>query len=110
MKDPSDQDVGWGAVLKVNAKMAVGLIAVGYGWLCWQPDSPQYYGFWIIAVLCFAGGSLSILGACVEALRLILRLRRWKRYQSIGTTPRADRMAQEDELVAHGRADGRHRP
>ena len=50
-----------------------------------------------------ASGAVSFGKALIQIVRLLWGLRRWGRYQRQGTTPRADQMARETELVKMGR-------
>ncbi len=104
MNDPSDQDIGWGTILRINAQFAFGALIFFYGWLCWQGVSVKWWGLWIIAMICLVGGAIQIIQAAVEAFKLILRLRRWKKYQKMGVKPRADHMAQDSDFEDGGPA------
>jgi len=52
--------------------------------------------------MCFVGGAIQIIQATVEAVSLILRLRRWSKYQKLGASPRADHMAQDSDFEDGG--------
>lgn len=102
MSDPSKQDIGWGKVLRINAQFAFGALILFYGWLCWQGVSLKWWGLWPLAIMCFVGGAIQIIQAAVEAVSLILRLRRWGKYRDQGVSPRADHMAQDSDFEDGG--------
>lgn len=100
MSDPTKQDIGWGKVLRINAKLVFGALILFYGWLSWQGVSAKWWGLWLLAMLCFFGGAIQVIGGVVEAIQLILRLRRWKDFQNMGSRPRADHMVQDRDFDA----------
>lgn len=102
MSDPSKQDIGWGKVLRINAQFAFGALILFYGWLCWQGVSLKWWGLWPLAVMCFVGGAIQIIKAVVEAVSLIRRLRRWRKFEKLGARPRADHMAQDSDFEDGG--------
>ncbi|WP_297339524.1 hypothetical protein [Pseudophaeobacter sp.] len=101
MSDPSKQDIGWGKIFAINMQFAFGALILFLGWLCWQGVSVKWWGLWLLAVLCFAGGGCQVIIATVEAVKLFNRLRRWKRYQRLGSKPRADTMAHDEGFETH---------
>lgn len=106
MNNPGDQDIGWGKVLQINVKLAFGALILCYGWLCWQGVSAKWWGLWLLAMLCFIGGAVQIIGAAFEAIKLISRLRHWRKYQRLGAELRADRMAQDHDFASHSPKNG----
>ncbi len=97
------QDIGWKPVLRINALFASAFVALFYGWLCWQMASPEWWGFWLIAFLSGFGGALQFLRATFETIGLLLRLRRWRRFENSGVTPRADPMVKDADFERGGR-------
>ncbi len=102
MSDPTKQDIGWGRVLKINLQYAFGTLIIFIGWLCWRGVSLKWWGLSLMAVICFAGGAIQVIQATVEAVQMILKLRRWKRYERLGSRPRADHMAQDHDFTDGG--------
>lgn len=98
----NEQKITWPAIIKVNLRFVGGALAVGYGWLAWQMTSKEWWGFGLIAVLAGLGGASVLMGASYEAIQLILRQRRWKRFEASGARPRADPMANDDDLSRGG--------
>ena len=90
MSDPSKQDVGWRAILNVNARFVSGCIALAYGWLCWQMASKEWWAFWGIAVLCVVGGGAQMIAASFKAIELIRARSRWRKLARRGKAPKAD--------------------
>lgn len=104
MNDPVKQEIGWSDVVRINLQIIGGLLASGYGWVCWQiaNSAPEWWAFWGIAYLAYAGGVLMIGKGLVRATRLIRNLRRWRRYERLGSTPKADHMVRDEDFGPGG--------
>tara|TARA_R110002072_G_scaffold150788_2_gene299371 strand:- start:9709 stop:10026 length:318 start_codon:yes stop_codon:yes gene_type:complete len=102
MSTPSDQQITWHGVLQVNLRAAGGCLILGYGWLCWEMASPQYWGFWLAAALSGAGGASLLSGALYKTCTLIGGQRRWNKLKNQGTEPRADRQPVRDDFKDGG--------
>tara|TARA_R110002072_G_scaffold266193_3_gene425045 strand:+ start:1930 stop:2247 length:318 start_codon:yes stop_codon:yes gene_type:complete len=98
MSNPSDQPITARRILQINAQAAGGILALFYAWLCWQMVSPEWWGFWLVAVLSGIGGGILMIQAISQAVRAILSQRRWRVLTRQGTTPRADRQPVHDDF------------
>jgi hypothetical protein len=103
-KDPSEQDIGWGKIVKINLQFAFATLILFYGWLCWQGVSWKWWGMWFIAMICFAGGAIQFFLGLKEAWTFYSNLRRWRWFQKLGVRPRADHMAQDSDFEDGGPA------
>ncbi|MEO0624685.1 MAG: hypothetical protein AAFU49_12935 [Pseudomonadota bacterium] len=99
----TDAPSGWTTVWKINAAClrvtASGVLA----WLFWQGGTePGFEGLLFVAAI-FALVAVKHAGiALIETVRLVLRARKWARFQAKGAKPKADRMAAEADLKARG--------
>ena len=103
MTQPLKQDIGWRPILRINGLFVSATIALFYGWLCWQMASPEWWAFWLVAMLSALGGALQLLRALFELIGLLLRLRRWRRFEASGVTPRADPMVTDADFERRDR-------
>lgn len=104
MKHPGDQEIGWKAVVQINARFVCAAIILFYGWLCWQMASIEWWGFYLLGPMCLFAGSLEALRAIYRAVQLVLARRRWKRFQKLGNRPKADGMVQDRDFETGGRS------
>ena len=102
MSNTSDQSITPRQILQVNARAAGGIAALFYSWLCWQMISPEWWEFWLVAVLSGIGGGVLMIQAVVQAVKAILSQRRWRVLTRQGTTPRADRQPARDDFKDRG--------
>ena len=102
MSDPSKRDIGIGAILRINAHFALGVLAIFYGWVCWQIADVKYWGFWLVSVLSYAGGGIQVLLGLKEVWIFVGNLRHWQRFRKLGARPKADAMAQDSDFAEGG--------
>lgn len=102
MNNPSDQPITVRGILQVNLRAAGGCLVLFYGWLCWEMASPQYWGFWLAAVLGAAGGANLLIGALYKTHTLIGGQRRWNKLKNQGTEPRADHQPHRQDFKNGG--------
>jgi len=102
MSNPSDQRITPRQILQVNARAAGGIVALFYSWLCWQMISPEWWGFWLVAVLSGIGGAVLMIQAVSHAVKAILSQRRWRVLTRQGATPRADKRPSPDDFKNGG--------
>lgn len=96
--------IGWKQVWEINRQFIGGSLGLGLGWLCWRmPFQEEFWWIWVLSGILMASGAVSFAKALIQIVRLLWGLRRWGRYQRQGTTPRADQMAREQDLVKMGR-------
>ena len=96
--------IGWKQVWEINRQFIGGSLGLGLGWLCWRmPFQEEFWWIWVLSGILMASGAVSFCKALIQIGRLLWGLRRWGRYQRQGTTPRADQMARETDLVKMGR-------
>ncbi len=102
MTDPAKQDIGWPAIFWVNARMALAVIVLFYGWIVWQMASIDFWGFYLLGPMCFFAGGLFAVSALWKAKTLIVNQLHWKRFERLGSKPRADSMASDDAFTRGG--------
>ena len=104
MADRYGDAIGWKQIWKINRQFAGGSLGLGLGWLCWRvPFQEEGWWIWALSGILMFSGAVSLLKALAQTVKLLWGLRRWGRYHRQGTTPRADRMARERDLVEMGR-------
>lgn len=85
----------------VNFKLATACIAGGAAYLIW-PDSAYWWGLYPISIV-FA---MAALGNVVEALRLIVRIRKYERdqavFEDLGNPIKKAGLVQDDFLTKDG--------
>ncbi|MEP1520924.1 hypothetical protein [Ascidiaceihabitans sp.] len=95
-------DIGWKPVWEINLNFLRASVGFSLGWLMWQAYSPEWFYFGFVSVLCWIGGAKRLIQALWGLMRLLLRKRKLSRYRRQGTTPKADKLAQENDLRARG--------
>ncbi|MEM9699408.1 MAG: hypothetical protein AAF943_11520 [Pseudomonadota bacterium] len=103
---PSKPEIGAREIARINGQMIGGMLSCGYGWVCWQiaASAPEWWAFWGMAYLGFAGGGLMMLAGVFLTARLIKNLRAWKKHSEVAVAPRADRMVEDADFEPGGRA------
>lgn len=96
------RQISWRAVFAYNMRFAGGVIMLFFAWLCWHGASPEWWGLYLFAMLGFAGGGAHMIGTLTDLIKLMRRVREWNRYQDMGTTPKADPMADRKRLEDGG--------
>ena len=93
---------GWKAILRINAQLAYGSVLVGLGWFGWSVTTKEFWQLGLLVVLIGVSGLALMLRGLVEAASFLIRCRRLARFERIGGTPKADRLATADELRDRG--------
>ena len=97
--------VGARAILRVNLKFLSAMMALGFGWICWEMSSKVLWGYGVIAILAFAAGTLAFIGAGAELWRQIARDRELQRFSRSGQVVMGDPVADEETLRNQGLID-----
>ena len=97
-----DKEPGGKAVLRINLRFIGAVLALFYGWTCWQMASKEWWGFWIAGGLGMFGGGISFLGALYELKGAIKRLRKIGSYGSNAVEARADSTPDHQNLKDRG--------
>jgi hypothetical protein len=95
-------DLGWQPVLEINSNLLRAALGFGLGWLAWQLHSPDFFYFGFVAAMCVVGGVIRLVKGLWGILCLIKRQRKLSGYRRKGTTPKADRVAGDDDLRKAG--------
>lgn len=103
MSDPSKPKIGWKTIWRLNLRFVGGGLALLYGWVCWQFASKEMWGFWLIGGLGLLGGGMQVIGAFFEAGAMIINQISWRVFRRQGVKPRADRLANEADVLNGGR-------
>lgn len=92
----------WKSILKINGEFLRAAAGFGGAWVFWQLAGPGFELFRIFAVLFAIAGAKRLILGLYGAVKLILRTRKWARYQAQGVAPKADPMASRDDLRKRG--------
>jgi hypothetical protein len=95
-------DIGWKPVLEINLNFLRAILGFGLGWWMWNLSSPEWLLFGFVAVVAAIAGAKRFIQALWGVSRLILRRIKLKRYRRQGARPKADTLAQENDLRARG--------
>ncbi|MEM7212216.1 MAG: hypothetical protein AAF479_10040 [Pseudomonadota bacterium] len=94
---------GGNAIWKFNAACLRAAAAGALGWLFWQASMlPGWELFIFFAAIFGLAAAKQAIIALIALVRLILRQRRWAQYRRQGNAPKADRMANEQDLSRRG--------
>ncbi len=103
MSDPTRHEITWGAILRLNFRFLMSALIFYWGWLAWQPISKEWWGFWLIGGLCLLYAPILFAGTAWTAFKLFRDQHRWRKYRALGVTPRADRIAADQEIAQKAR-------
>lgn len=104
MTNRYDDPIGWKQVWEINRQFAGASLGLGLGWLCWRtPFQDEWWWIWGLGAILIFGSAIGFAKALIQLVKLLWSLRRWGRYHRQGTTPRADQLAREQDLVKMGR-------
>lgn len=96
------EQLSWKQVLQINAEFAKAGIGFGVAWVFWEMAGPGYGLFKLYALIFAIGGAKCLVVALWKTVMALLRMRKWARYKSQGTDPKADPFAKEDTLKKQG--------
>ncbi|MEM9098688.1 MAG: hypothetical protein AAGC79_09200 [Pseudomonadota bacterium] len=93
----------WTNIWKINGNALRAAFGFAGGWLFWQGGQIEGLELFLFFAALFAlGGAIRAVHALIGTIRLILGARKWARYRRQGVTPKADRLAIEDDLKRRG--------
>lgn len=89
-------------IIGINLRFIHSAIMIGYGWICWQWASPEWWGLGLMAILALAGGIIHFIATVNQIVAMIGRDRKVDAYKEQGGIARADRLAKEGDLRRRG--------
>ncbi|KAA3516963.1 hypothetical protein GOZ96_12350 [Agrobacterium vitis] len=89
-------------IIDINGRFIAAMLALFYGWLCWQWASPEWWGLGPIAILCFIGGGTHMIATIFKVVAIIRRRSAVRTFERQGGKARADHMAGERDLKDRG--------
>lgn len=93
---------GSGIILKINGALLRASLGLGLGCWLWRLTAPVDFALRFVAVVLMIGGTRQLTIGLWHLVRHLWAQRRMARYRRQGGTPKADRMASEDDLRAKG--------
>jgi hypothetical protein len=97
-----DNEPSLRTIVNINARFIGASLVLFYGWICRELTSPEWWGFGLIAILCFIGGGAHLIATIFKVGGVIKRGRAVERFKRQGGKARADHMAGERDLKDRG--------
>ncbi len=89
-------------VREINIAFLRAAFGFGLAWVSWQLYAPEAFLFGLIAAAAAIGATKRLIEGLWKTWRLMARERKLARYRRQGGAPKADTLADEDDLRARG--------